>query len=83
MSTEQEEKYNQIWASYDKDGDNLLNKDEFTALYNEVLTKSEQITGLPDLEASYTAIDTNKDGLLTREELTVFLKAHHSNPTEL
>jgi Ca2+-binding EF-hand superfamily protein len=77
MSTaeEKEQEYNQIWAAYDKDGDNKLNKDEFTALYNEVLVKSTEITGLPDLEASFTAIDTNKDGLLTREELTVFLKA--------
>jgi Ca2+-binding EF-hand superfamily protein len=77
MSNAEEERYNQIWAAYDKDGDNKLNKEEFTALYNEVLVSSDKLTGLPDLETSFTAIDVNKDGLLTREELTVFLTPLH------
>ncbi len=72
MSAKVQEAVDAVWADYDKDGDDRLNRAEAEAFYTELSLNNPELTGLPAFDIFYTEADQNKDGHLTKEEVVAF-----------
>ena len=64
---------NAVWATYDTDNDNRLNKEEAQTFFTEVALKHPKLAGLPDFETSFSTADVDQDGYITKEELANFI----------
>ena len=67
------EAINLVWYNYDTNYDDVIDKEEASRFFVEVAQNHPRLTGIPDFETSFTTIDTNADGLISKNELLGWL----------
>lgn len=76
MSTKLTDAVESVWGTYDLNNDNLLDRAESQKFFDEIINGHEKLQNLPDFETFFTGTDADKDGHISKEELTAFLRAH-------
>ena len=66
----------QIWAEYDTDGNNWLDKDEMRPFVLDILSECKIGTNYNDrdFDRVFSMFDTNGDGQVSKQEMFTFIK---------
>ena len=66
----------QIWAEYDTDENNWLDKDEMRLFVQDILTECSMIKNYNDrdFETVFSMFDSDGDGRISKSEMFTFIK---------